>query len=81
GLDGMLLWIANCSTFDTQGDGAFDMEGVIYAPCSHVELHGNPGGVGIQVIVGDLVLKGSSEFRIEYREYVNMDKPRVWLTE
>lgn len=81
GVDGMLLWIANCSTFDSQGNGVFNVEGVIYAPCSHVELHGTPGGVGVQVIVGDLVIKGTSEFRIEYREYVKMDKPRVWLTE
>ncbi len=81
GVDGMLLWIANCSTFDTQGNGVFSVEGVIYAPCSHVELHGTPGGVGVQVIVGDLVIKGTSEFRILYREYVKMDKPRVWLTE
>lgn len=81
GVDGMLLWIANCSTFDTSGNGVFSVEGVIYAPCSHVELHGTPGGVGVQVIVGDLVIKGTSDFVIKYREYVKMDKPRVWLTE
>jgi hypothetical protein len=81
GLDGMLLWIANCSVFDSQGNGVFSVEGVIYAPCSHVELHGTPGGAGVQVIVGDLVVKGTSEFRILYREYVNMDRPRVWLVE
>jgi hypothetical protein len=81
GLDGMLLWIANCSTFDSQGGGVFSVEGVIYAPCSHVELHGNPSGAGVQVIVGDLTIKGTSEFRILYREYVNMDRPRVWLVE
>jgi hypothetical protein len=81
GVDGMVLWIANCSTFDSQGNGVFSVEGVIYAPCSHVELHGTPGGVGVQVIVGDLVIKGTSEFRILYREYVKMDKPKVWLVE
>jgi hypothetical protein len=59
----------------------FEAEGVIYAPCSHVELHGNPAGVGIQVIVGDLVVKGTSDFLVKYREYVKMDKPKVWLTE
>jgi prepilin-type processing-associated H-X9-DG protein len=81
GIDGMLLWIANCSTFVSSGNGVFSVEGVIYAPCSHVELHGTPGGVGVQVIVGDLVIQGTSEFRILYREYVKMDKPKVWLTE
>jgi len=81
GVNGMTLWIANCTTFDSQGSAMFEVEGVIYAPCSHVELHGNPAGVGIQVIVGDLVIKGTSDFLINYREYVKMDKPRVWLTE
>jgi len=81
GLTGMVLWIANCTVFDSQGNSVFAVEGVIYAPCSHVELHGTPGGVGVQVIVGDLVIKGTSQFRILYREYVKMDRPKIWLVE
>ncbi len=81
GVTGMLLWIANCSTFDSQGNGEFAVEGIIYAPCSHVELHGTPGGAGVQVIVGDLTIKGTSAFVIKYREYVKMAKPRIWLIE
>ncbi|MDQ3541968.1 MAG: pilus assembly protein TadG-related protein [Chloroflexota bacterium] len=83
GLTGMALWIArpNCSTFDSQGNGTFSVEGVIYAPCSHVELHGTPQSLGIQVIVGDLVIKGTSDMHLVYREYVLMDKPKVWLVQ
>lgn len=80
-VNGLVLWIANCSTFDSAGNGLFDVEGVIYAPCSHVELHGTPQSVGIQVIVGDLVIKGTSDFTINYREYIKVQRPRVWLVE
>ncbi len=81
GINGMLLWIANCSVFDNSGNGIFKVEGVIYAPCSHVVLHGTPQGLGIQVIVGDLVLKGNSSFLVTYREYVKFDVPGVYLAE
>lgn len=81
GAKAIALWIANCKTYDNSGNGVFTVEGIIYAPCSHVVLHGTPGGIGVQVIVGDLEIKGTSEFRIKYREFVNMDKPKVWLTE
>jgi hypothetical protein len=81
GVDGMLLWIANCSTFDSAGNGVFRVEGVIYAPCSHVELHGTPQGLGIQVIVGDLVVKGTSDFLVMYRDYVKFPIPGVFLAE
>jgi hypothetical protein len=83
GLDGMVMWIArpNCSTFDSGGNGAFTVEGVVYAPCSHVELHGTPDSNGIQVIVGDLDIRGTSAFTLLYREYVKIDVPHVVLVE
>lgn len=81
GLDGMVMWIANCTPFLMQSNGTFILDGVIYAPCSLVRLYGSPGSNGIQVIVGQLELAGSGSFDILYREYIRTDSPRAWLVE
>lgn len=72
-LAGMAVWIANCSLFDNQGNGEFYVRGLFYAPCSQVTMHGNPYGTAIegQVIVRDLTIKGTSDFRVQYRKYVD----------
>ncbi|MCX7624293.1 MAG: hypothetical protein N2Z82_11175, partial [Thermomicrobium sp.] len=69
GLAGMAIWIANCSTFDSQGNGEFYVRGLFYAPCSQVTMHGNPYGEAIdgQVIVRDLTIRGTTSFVVEYR--------------
>jgi hypothetical protein len=81
GVTGLGLWIADCTPFVSQGNGTFKFEGVIYAPCSHVEMHGTPNSNGLQVIVGDLSMSGTSDFNITYREYVKSDVPKAWLVE
>jgi hypothetical protein len=81
GVTGLGLWIADCTAFISQGNGDFTFEGIIYAPCSHVEMHGTPGNNGLQVIVGDLAMGGTSDFHIAYRDYVKMDVPHAWLVE
>jgi Flp pilus assembly protein TadG len=81
GVTGMLLWIANCSSFDSSGNGVFRVEGVIYAPCSAVSLHGTPDSNGLQVIVGSLQLTGNSSFNVLYREYVVTRLPKIRLVE
>lgn len=78
---GMVLWIANGSTFDAGGNAIAKFEGVIYAPQSYVELQGTPGSNGLQVIVGELALGGNAAFNIEYRSYVNLNRPGVFLVE
>ena len=40
-----------------------------------------PDSNGLQVIVGDLEIKGTSDFKINYREYVTSDIPQAWLVE
>jgi hypothetical protein len=81
GANGMALWIANCSTFDASGNGNYTIEGVIYAPCSFVSMDGTPGTNGMQVIVGELQIRGTGTFEINYRDYVVADVPRVYLVE
>jgi hypothetical protein len=79
GLDGMALWIANCTDFRLQANNSGAFDGVIYAPCSSVTLSGGPGAQGMQVIVGSLELSGSGSFDILYEEYVLLDIPGVFL--
>jgi hypothetical protein len=78
---GMVLWIANGSTFDGSGNAGATFDGVVYAPLSTVSLQGTPGSHGIQVIVGNLNLSGNPEFTINYREYVQANSPAVFLVE
>jgi Flp pilus assembly protein TadG len=79
GLDGMALWIDNCTDFVLQANNSGSFDGVIYAPCSSVTLSGGPGAQGMQVIVGNLHLSGSGTFNILYEEYVMLDIPGVFL--
>jgi hypothetical protein len=78
---GMVFWIANGSPFTNSGNAVAKFEGVIYAPQSHVTLQGTPGSNGLQVIVGRLTLGGNAILTIEYRQFVNLDRPGVFLVE
>lgn len=78
---GMVFWIANGSPFTNSGNAGAKFDGVIYAPNSHVTLQGTPGSNGLQVIVGQLSLGGNAVFNIEYRQYVQLDRPAVFLVE
>jgi hypothetical protein len=83
GVAGMALWISkdNCSTFNASGNGNYTVEGVIYAPCSFVSMDGTPGTNGMQVIVGELELRGTGSFTINYRDYVVAEFPQIFLVE
>jgi hypothetical protein len=79
----MVLWIANGTPFATGGNANVILEGVIYAPKSKVTLQGTSGSYGLQVIVGHLVLSGggTGSFNIDYRQYVRLDRPSVFLVQ
>ncbi|HUG14821.1 MAG TPA: pilus assembly protein TadG-related protein [Thermomicrobiales bacterium] len=81
GLDGMVMWIANCTPFMMMANGSFTLEGVLYAPCSQVRLYGSPGSNGVQVIVGNLELSGGGSFDILYTDYISANSPMVFLIE
>ena len=78
---GMVFWIANGTSFISSGNAIAKFEGVIYAPQSFVQLQGTPGSNGLQVIVGHLAMGGNAAFNIEYRQYVVLDRPGVYLVE
>lgn len=78
---GMVLWIANGTSFVSSGNAEARFDGVIYAPDSFVELQGTPGSNGLQVIVGTLSLGGNSALNINYRQYVKLARPAVFLVE
>ncbi len=81
GLAGLAVWIANCSTFDSQGNGEFYIGGLFYAPCSQVTMHGNPYGTAVhgQVIVKDLIVRGTSNFVVEYQKITDTFRNTVVL--
>jgi hypothetical protein len=81
GAPGMVLWIHNCTKFESGGSGVFKVEGAIYAPCSHVMLHGTPDSNGLQVIVFTLELKGTSSFTLNYREFIEAATPAIFLVQ
>lgn len=79
----MVLWIANGTPFSTGGEADVRLEGVIYAPDSSVTLQGTSGSYGLQVIVGHLTLSGggSGAFHINYKQFVKLDRPTVFLVQ
>jgi hypothetical protein len=81
GLAGMAIWIANCSLFDSQGNGEFYVGGLFYAPCSSVTMHGNPDGTAIdgQVIVRVRTIEGTAAFVVQYHKYVDTYRNLVTL--
>jgi hypothetical protein len=83
GPDHMVVWIANCAEFDSQGNEEFYIEGIFYAPCSDVTMHGNPGGTAVsgQVIVGTLDVRGTSDFQMVYQDLVAIPRIEVYLVE
>jgi hypothetical protein len=83
GQNRMLLWIANCSEFDSQGNGEFYLEGIFNAPCSDVTLHGNPDGTTVygQVVVGTLDMRGTSDLVVRYMDLVDTPRYELYLVE
>jgi hypothetical protein len=81
GLAGLAVWIANCSIFDSQGNGEFYVRGLFYAPCSRVTMHGNPYGTAVhgQVIVKDLIVRGTANFIVDYQKVTDTFRNTVVL--
>ncbi len=79
----MVLWIDNCSEFDSQGNNEFYLEGVFLAPCSDVTMHGNPGGEAVygQVIVGTLDVRGTSDLIVRHSDDVHTPRYELYLVE
>jgi Flp pilus assembly protein TadG len=79
----LLFWYTRCTTVDMQGNGNLHFEGIFYAPCADVILHGNPGSETIdgQIFVGTLEVVGTSDVGITYRNLVDTERPRVFLVE
>ncbi|MEZ4523871.1 MAG: pilus assembly protein TadG-related protein [Thermomicrobiales bacterium] len=79
GIGNIVIWIDNCTEFDSQGNNEFYLEGVLIAPCSNVWLHGNPDGETVygQVVVGTLDVRGTSDLVIRYMDLG--DTPRYEL--
>ena len=79
----MVVWIDNCSDFNSQGNGEFYLEGVFNAPCSDVWLHGNPYAETIygQVIVGTLDIRGTSDFVVLYMDLGDTPRHELALVE
>ncbi len=82
GIDGVVFWMDTCQDLiDFQGNGAFHMVGIFYAPCSEVRMHGNPSGEAFygQIIVGTFDVRGTSDFHLTYNSYVDTELPKVFL--
>ena len=83
GQTGMVLWYARCNNLDLQGNGEMYFQGIFYAPCALVTLHGNPSNDTIsgQIIVDQLEIRGTSDVRISYNSYVTTTRPAIFLVE
>lgn len=80
---GLVVWYARCNTVDFQGNGELYFEGIVYAPCAHWSMHGNPNGDTVrgQMFLGTLEVKGTSDMSVNYNKYVDTVRPRVYLVE
>jgi len=83
GPDHMIVWIANCSEFESLGNAEFYVEGIFYAPCSDVTMHGTPMGTAVsgQLIVGTLDVRGTSDFIVQYEDLVMIPRIELFLVE
>lgn len=83
GQNGMVFWYARCNNLDLQGNGNLYFQGIFYAPCALVTLHGNPASDTIngQIIVNRLDIRGTSDVRISYNSYVSTNRPAIFLVE
>lgn len=77
----IVIWFASCGTIDLAGNTNMFLQGIFYAPCAHVWMHGTPNSETVrgQVIVGSLDVRGTSDFRIAYEQRASVDQPAVFL--
>lgn len=83
GVNGLVFWYARCNTLDLQGNGDMYFGGIFYAPCAYVWMHGNPSSdtVNGQLFVGRLDVRGTSDLRISYHNYVTTPRKAIFLVE
>lgn len=79
----IVFWMSRCGNLDLQGNGSMRYEGIFYAPCTQLTMHGNPDGETIngQIIVGTLSLKGTSDLGIVYTRRAETSEPSVFLVQ
>jgi len=81
----LVIWFSQCPgpTYDASGNGEFFLGGVLYAPCSHLYLHGNPNGETISgmVIGKSIEIKGTSDVLIRHLPYAPTASYEVYLAE
>jgi hypothetical protein len=75
------FWYAACSTLELKGHGGMKFEGIFYAPCANVWMHGTPGAETIrgQIVVGTLDARGNAALGIAYESRVETFQPSVFL--
>jgi hypothetical protein len=84
GQDGVAFWFATCNeTIDFQGNADFFIHGIVYMPCSMAWMHGTPSGTGVrgQWILDRLDVRGNSNFTINYHNYVDTQRPKIFLVD
>ncbi len=78
------IWSDNCNeALDMHGNGQMTVNGVIYAPCSFVELGGNTGQdvVNGQVVAHDVWIHGNVTFNIDAGLKYTASPLRVFLVQ
>jgi Flp pilus assembly protein TadG len=80
---GLVIWFASCGNVDMQGGARLHFEGIFYAPCANVSMHGNPSDDTLkgQMFVGTLDARGTSDLNIAYVKWADTARPRVYLVE
>ena len=76
----VVIWVANCTDVDLQGNGDMYFEGIFYAPCSHSWMHGGTTEtIRGQLILGSLDVRGNTALRIVYEQRASTSQPAVFL--
>jgi Flp pilus assembly protein TadG len=76
----VVVWVANCTDVDLQGNGDMYFEGIFYAPCSHSWMHGGTTEtIRGQLILGSLDVRGNTALRIAYEQRAATSQPAVFL--
>ena len=76
----MVVWVANCTDVDLQGNGEMYFQGIFYAPCSDSWMHGGTSEtVRGQLILGTLDIRGNTDLGIVYEQRAATSQPAVFL--
>jgi Flp pilus assembly protein TadG len=85
GQNHMLFYAARGSggTFSMQGNSSSTMDGIVYLPSATLSLGGNPSGIWAngQLIVDKIGNNGNPNIKIQYKDYVDIGAPKIYLTQ